>query len=115
MSEFSQKRVLADAARHANSGSVRTFDGKVFKFDNRIWSSKGMKSMEEYLAAAPWAVRWSMKDRGDFRISLVKKAKNWATTRGIPKEPAYQVYASIDSQALSHVINQEFAEWGRGR
>ena len=87
----------------------------LIKFDNRIWSSKGMKSMEEYLAAAPWAVRWSMKDRGDFRISLVKKAKNWATTRGIPKEPAYQVYASIDSQALSHVINQEFAEWGRGR
>lgn len=33
MSPLSPKRVLADAARHANSGSVRTFDGKLFKFE----------------------------------------------------------------------------------
>ena len=33
MPNHSPKRVLADAARYANSGSTRIFDGKVFKFE----------------------------------------------------------------------------------
>lgn len=79
------------------------------KFNDRI--RKGMETMDEYMARGPWAIRWSMKDRGDYRVSLIKKIPNWAHTRR-GKEPAYQIYASIDSPALNHMINQEFARRG---